>query len=539
MLQQWKRRSVRTRFVWMTTAAVALLGTLWCWAGVRSDLATERMRASARLEAVAHSAAVAVDADGWAPLDVPPPSWDAMPPEIRRSQEKLAQLRERNDIDGSIAVVRLTERFRDRIDTNPNIVHDGVFEITVSSHDAPRWGERLSYLPDLHDVLVEGETAVVGPVETRDGDELLAFTPLTDSFGETVGFVRVAAPPHVAFWPLVLKIGARLVLTLASIWLAAVGTRRFVDSALAPINALTEKAEELARGELGKHIGAEGQAQEVRGLANALEDVRNGMIERRTRDARVAERLNASKRASEDTLARHSSLLVRMSHGLRPPLEAFSAALRRLDTLELEEEQRRLVKHSLNAGYDLSHGLEEILQVARIQGGDGSRVQAPFQLGPMLRQIVHVGRTEAERNGNVFRVVAPEDLPSALSGDPGALQYVLTELVDNATRATQDGSISLRVTPVEANEEAISIKFEVADTGAGLAEHEVAHVAQLVRAGLGGDGTPHGLSVAGALTRLCGGELAFDSRPGGGSRFWFCLTFQRASTTLRPVPLAA
>lgn len=163
-----------------------------------------------------------------------------------------------------------------------------------------------------------------------------------------------------------------------------------------------------------------------------------------------------------------------------------------------------------------------------------------FDLGLLVQQLADPARRQALTRGLEFGIVFPDGLPTQLRGYPMPLYRALEGLVHNALRSTEQGQITLRVSGAGQGPEGYRLRFEVSDSSPGIGFKEqqdlVATLAE-VAAGTPAQGADP-LHTAAACARALGGELAFESQPGQGSRFGFTCAFAvpglRAATAFQP-----
>jgi len=169
---------------------------------------------------------------------------------------------------------------------------------------------------------------------------------------------------------------------------------------------------------------------------------------------------------------------------------------------------------------------------------DGTRAVRPavenpveFELALLLQQLVEPARKVAQSRRIEFSMVFPDGIPSRLIGHPVQLYQALDSLLRNAFRATERGSVALRVNrPPDIG--AFKLRFEVADTGPGIAFKEQQDLQARLAAAATGDAAQlrDPVEQASAQVSAMGSELSFETQPGQGSRFAFTVAFQNAST---------
>ncbi len=221
-----------------------------------------------------------------------------------------------------------------------------------------------------------------------------------------------------------------------------------------------------------------------------------------------------------------SEFLANMSHELRTPLNSvlgYAQLLVRDKTLS--ERQLRGLETIEQSGRHLLTLIDDILDLSRIEAGKFELHPGLVHLPAFLRLVADIIRVKAEQKDLMFDYQASADLPRAVSVDESRLRQVLLNLLGNAVKFTDRGTVSLSVRAIDSDAAAARVRFEVRDTGIGIAAqqaprlfHPFEQVGALARR-TGGTGL--GLAISRQLVRSMGGEIEFESTPGRGSAFWF------------------
>lgn len=155
----------------------------------------------------------------------------------------------------------------------------------------------------------------------------------------------------------------------------------------------------------------------------------------------------------------------------------------------------------------------------------------------MVEEVLELLAAPASAKGIELALLLPTSVPTWVVGDPGRLRQILMHLVANGVKFTDTGEVSGRITCALEDAEAALLRFEVADTGIGIAPEAQAHLfevfsqAELSTTRKYG-GTGLGLAICQRLTELLGGEIGVDSTPGLGSTFWFTVRLKKSTAAL-------
>ena len=255
----------------------------------------------------------------------------------------------------------------------------------------------------------------------------------------------------------------------------------------------------------------------LRHRAAALES----LVRDRTAElAEKVEQLRVSEQRAQAASHAKSAFLANMSHELRTPLNGilgFAQLMMRRSNRDAEDHHRLGV--IVNSGEHLLNLINEVLSLSKIEAGRLTIEQGRFDLRTVIREVENVLRFRAEEKGLKFTTVIDESqLPEAVMGDQLRLRQILLNLLGNAVKFTDRGGVTFRL-----RWRGGRARFEVEDTGPGIASDELASLFQpFVQSATGHrskEGTGLGLALSRDLAQLMEGDITVESTPGVGSRF--------------------
>lgn len=234
-----------------------------------------------------------------------------------------------------------------------------------------------------------------------------------------------------------------------------------------------------------------------------------------------------------------SEFLASMSHEIRTPLNGVLGMVDLLQRTALDDTQRSFAKTIQSSGKTLLAVINDILDFSKTDAGKMTLVERPFDLSEIIEEVITPFRTSGQATVTLVASIAPET-PVHLLGDATRIQQVIGNLINNAFKFTERGTVVIRVAPLRSEDGSVQLQVQISDTGIGIAPSDQRRLfqpfSQVDQSGHRYGGTGLGLIICQRLVQLMHGEITLDSEPGRGSIFSFSIWLQRDPA---PIPKRA
>ncbi len=255
-----------------------------------------------------------------------------------------------------------------------------------------------------------------------------------------------------------------------------------------------------------------------------------------TEHFRYMEELEKQKEIADSANAAKSRFLASMSHEIRTPINAVLGMDEIILRETTENSIRSYASDIMSAGRTLLSLINDILDLSKVEEGKMEIIPVQYEVSSLINDLCNMIRERAVRKGLKFELEADEDIPHLLNGDEVRIRQCVLNILTNAVKYTEEGSVKLRVSFEKKDNENIMLVFTVEDTGIGMKEEELEILFSPYKRfederNHAIEGTGLGMSITKQLLDLMGSELVVESEYGKGSRLSFSVEQEVISWT--------
>ncbi|MBS1609452.1 MAG: response regulator [Bacteroidetes bacterium] len=255
------------------------------------------------------------------------------------------------------------------------------------------------------------------------------------------------------------------------------------------------------------------------------------IVEKIKQQQELITQLNESEKKVKEVVQLKENFMANMSHEIRTPMNAILGFTNLLQRKNLDSESKQYISSIQVSGENLLTIINDILDMSKIEAGMMRIESTPFSLKELLHSVETMFLKKAKDKGVLLTSVINEDVPDLLEGDAVRLTQIVVNLIGNAIKFTDKGSVKIKVSNKEIDNKIARISFEIKDTGIGIEKEKLPGIFERFRQAEDSitrkyGGTGLGLSIVKDLVNLQGGEITVESELNKGTIFRFAISYR-------------